>query len=250
MKTLGLIGYPLSHSFSKSYFTEKFRQQGLEGDFRYENFPIEEIGLLPDLLNANPDITGLNVTIPFKVAVLPFLNKLTVEAKTVGAVNTIRIKRLQHPGKIELTGHNTDVAGIESVLRPFIGPIRTSCLVLGSGGASRAVCYVLKKLDLPFKIVSRNNNQGCISYSSLTPEIIFSSKLIINTTPLGMYPDIDSAPDLPYAALTPDHYLFDLIYNPAVTLFLKKGIEHHSKILNGLTMLEEQADASWAFWNE
>jgi shikimate dehydrogenase len=243
MKRYGLIGYPLSHSFSQKYFTDKFQQEGIAGCV-YENFPLASIDEFAALIQNNPDLNGLNVTIPYKEKVIPFLTAQSNVVKTIGACNCIRIENG------ELTGHNTDVVGFEESLRPLLQPHHKKALVLGTGGAAKAVHYVLDKLGIAFYEVSRTPaNTRQISYQQVDEAVIKEHEVIINTSPLGMYPKIDECPPLPYQALTSKHYLFDLVYNPAKTLFLQKGEEQGAAIKNGHDMLIVQAEESWRIWN-
>lgn len=242
MRLFGLIGYPLSHSFSKKYFTEKFEKGGI-ADCRYENFPIPSIDQFQKIFDDHPDLEGLNVTIPYKQQVLPFLYEASEAVKNVGACNCIKVIS----GK--LYGHNTDVIGFEKTLDGKLLPHHKKALVLGSGGASKAVQFVLKNKGIEFLVVSSGNNPHYISYGQLTGELIEKYQLIINTTPLGMQPLTDQYPSLPYLALTTNHYLYDLIYNPAKTLFLRKGEEKGAVIQNGSEMLVIQAEESWKIWN-
>lgn len=245
MRLFGLIGYPLSHSFSPGYFNDKFKQNNLHNCL-YKAFPIETIFSLKHLINANPNLEGLNVTIPYKKEVLPYLDEQSEAVKSIGACNCIKIK----DGK--LTGYNTDVIGFENSLKPYLASHHNTALILGTGGAAAAVQYVLDKLEIDYDFVSRKSigDTGTLSYSQLNKELIQSHKLIINTTPLGMYPAVDDCPAIPYEYLTSDHYLFDLIYNPGKTLFLRKGEESGATIKNGAKMLEIQAEESWRIWNE
>jgi shikimate dehydrogenase len=243
MRLFGLIGYPLSHSFSQKYFTEKFQREKLD-DCRYEQFSIEDISQLTGILKKHPDLCGLNVTIPYKEQVLSYLQEKNDLVKQIKACNCISIKK----GK--LTGHNTDVMGFEQSLQAQLKPAHKKALILGTGGAAKAVEFVLHKLKIAYKYVSRKPSARSYSYEQLTPAIIAANTLIINTTPLGMYPAITEAPPIPYESLTPAHYLFDLIYNPAKTLFLQKGEEKGAAIQNGLDMLIIQAEESWKIWNE
>lgn len=248
MRLFGLAGYPLSHSFSAKYFADKFESENIR-DASYRLFPLEHITELPELINLHPGLQGLNVTIPYKISVIPFLDHLTEAAKMVGAVNCVKIER-DEAGTL-LTGHNTDVYGFGESLMPFLKPYHRNALVLGTGGASRAVCYVLQQAGIHFTIVSRTGDgETSLNYSQLTEKIIEDNLLIINTTPLGMYPETDRYPDIPYQFLGGSHLLFDLVYNPAETLFLKKGRDTGSETLNGLRMLELQAEKSWEIWNE
>ncbi len=246
LRLFGLIGYPLSHSFSKRYFSQKFANEGIV-DAYYELFPLKSATLLPDLLQSYPNLKGLNVTIPYKQQVLPYLNDLDPEASAVGAVNTIKIEN----GR--LTGYNTDVYGFERSLREFIEQQRAApkaALVLGTGGAARAVCFVLQKLGITYKIVSRQPEQGDYTYATLPESTVEKTPLIINTTPLGMVPDIETFPDIPYHCLSKSHLLYDLVYNPATTAFLEKGKREGAATINGLPMLYWQAERAWAIWND
>ena len=238
---LGLIGYPLSHSFSKKYFTEKFKKEGVN-DFQYELFPLEKIDLLTDLLEKHPNIKGLNVTIPYKELVLPFLKELSPAAEQIGAVNTINIKNG------ELYGFNTDVYGFEKSLAPLLKSNHQKALILGTGGAAKAVQYVLEKLNIDFKYVSRTPQSNQLTYSNIDKNTLTEYHLIINTTPLGMSPKIDSCPAIAYEHLTDQHLLYDLVYNPPETLFLKKGKDQGATIKNGLEMLVLQAEKSWEIY--
>jgi shikimate dehydrogenase len=242
MRLFGLIGYPLSHSFSKKYFTEKFELEKLS-NCRYENFPITSINELKKVFENNPDLQGLNVTIPYKEQVLPFLHELSEAVKQVGACNCIKIIS----GKLH--GFNTDVIGFEETLNAKLLPHHKRALVLGSGGASKAVQFVLRKKGIDFLVVSRSKNPLFMPYEQLTSELIEQYPLIINTTPLGMQPHVDDYPSISYFALTTQHYLYDLIYNPAKTHFLQKGEERGAVIQNGADMLVIQAEESWKIWN-
>ena len=240
----GLIGFPLSHSFSKKYFNAKFDKEGYSGHY-YELFPIESIEKLPKLVATHPNLMGLNVTIPYKEAVLPFLDKINDEAKRIGAVNTIRIK----PGKLE--GFNTDVYGFEVSLSEKINiTAAPQALVLGTGGASKAVAFVFDKLGIPFRFVSRSKKSGHMTYEDLTPDTIANHSIIVNTTPLGMTPNIDTKPALPYDSITSGHLLYDLVYNPETTSFLREGIKRGATTINGLRMLHLQAEKAWLLWNQ
>lgn len=243
MRKYGLIGYPLSHSFSQKYFTDKFQREEITGCV-YENFPLATIDEFAPLLQQQPDLHGLNVTIPYKEKVIPFLTAQSEVVQAIGACNCISIEN----GR--LTGHNTDVVGFEQSLRPLLQPHHTKALVLGTGGAAKAVNYVLNKLGIEFWEVSRTpSSVRQISYQQIDESVIRDHSLIINTSPLGMYPNIDECPPLPYQALTAKHYLFDLVYNPAKTLFLQKGEAQGAAIKNGHDMLIIQAEESWRIWN-
>ena len=243
MRLFGLIGYPLSHSFSKKFFTEKFEKEGLN-DCRYELFSIASINELRNVLDKHPDLCGLNVTIPYKEQVLPFLNEADEVVKKIKACNCIIIEN----GKLK--GYNTDVEGFERSLKKQLQPHHTKALILGTGGAAKAVEFVLTRLGISFKYVSRKPSVNNYSYEQLTPGIITDHKLIINTTPLGLYPSVNEAPPIPFEALSPEHYLFDLVYNPEKSLFLQKGEEKGTVIKNGYEMLVIQAEESWRIWNE
>ena len=241
----GLIGYPLSHSFSKKHFAEKFQKEGIEDSF-YDLFPLAHIDLLPDLFSKYKNLSGLNVTIPYKQAVLPFLDEIDEAAMAVGAVNTISIKN----GKKK--GYNTDVFGFEQSLLNLFKNAKTiprQALILGTGGAAKAVVYVLNSLNIDYELVSRRPGEGKMTYEDLNEKIMFSHPLIINTSPLGMSPNFDTLPPIPYQYIGATHLLFDLVYNPAETAFLKKGIAVGATISNGLEMLHLQAEKSWSIWN-
>ena len=241
MKRYGLIGHPLEHSFSKDWFTDKFESQGLEGH-RYDLFPIADINALPDLIASTKGLCGLNVTIPHKRSVFPLLHRIDPLAAAVGAVNTIAIE----DGK--LVGYNTDVAGFRATVLPLLNGEKPRALVLGSGGASRAVAFVLKELGIKFRVVSRSRERGDLTYDLVEPIVVDVCRLIINTTPLGMHPDLDGVPALPYQAVGKDHLLIDLIYNPEETGFLREGKARGARTANGMTMLTGQAEASWRIW--
>ncbi len=242
MKTFGLIGFPLTHSFSKKYFTEKFASDGLQ-DHCYENFSIEHIELIEKVFSQQPTLVGLNVTIPYKEKVIPYLDVADEIVKQTGACNCIKIVQ----GK--KMGFNTDVIGFGTSLDIKLTHTHTHALVLGTGGAAKAVQYALKQRKISFVQVSRAPAAGMLSYADLDQAVMESHTLIINTTPLGMYPKTDEAPPIPYQYLTPSHYLFDLVYNPDKTLFLQRGEERGAVIENGKDMLRIQADASWEIWN-
>jgi shikimate dehydrogenase len=242
MKLFGLIGYPLSHSFSKKFFTDKFQLEGID-DCQYELFPIEKIEELNTLLAKHHDLIGLNVTIPYKELVIPFLDELTPAVQSIGACNCISVVN----GKLK--GYNTDVIGFQKTLEPKLKLHHKKALVLGTGGAAKAVHHVLKSQGIEFIEVSRTARGKIISYDQIGEDLLSSHTLIINTTPLGMYPDVDAAPELPYDAIGPEHYLYDLVYNPDPTLFLKKGMQRGATTENGSEMLRIQAEESWKIWN-
>lgn len=241
MNRYGLIGFPLSHSFSGRYFAEKFSREGIS-DCIYELFPLEDINAFHALWERHPDLKGLNVTIPFKEKVIPFLTELSEVVMETGACNCIK------KSSSGLTGYNTDVTGFETVLLKNLKPRHKAALVLGTGGAAKAVKYVLEKNAISYLSVSRNPGKGIVTYSDLDHRLISEHLLVINTTPLGMYPHTNEAPEFPYESLTPDHFLFDLIYNPAKTLFLEKGEAKGAFIQNGEDMLTIQAEESWRIW--
>jgi shikimate dehydrogenase len=242
MRRFGLIGYPLSHSFSQKYFTEKFQRERVSGAV-YENFPLATIDELPAVLEKYPDLEGINVTIPYKQDVIPFLWQQNDVVKAIGACNCIKIVK----GKLE--GYNTDVAGFEISLEKLLEPYHKKALVLGTGGAAKAVHYVLQKKGIEYMEVSRNPlGRRQISYNDVD-EIMHDHLLVVNTTPLGTYPNTDEYPPIAYDMLTPRHYLFDLTYNPPVTAFLKKGQEKGALVKNGGEMLVIQAEESWKIWN-
>lgn len=245
MRKFGLIGYPLGHSFSKGYFTEKFNKNRLT-ECSYENYPLTSLDHLPELIS-DTSLVGLNVTIPYKSSVMQYLSKIDHEAETIGAVNVIKIKRVGN--EPVLSGYNSDITGIRDTLIPNLGPGIKNALVLGSGGSSKAVCHVLNGINVPFTLISREKKDFCLTYSEITPELLSNSHLIINTTPLGMFPDITGKPDIRYELLDEKHILFDLVYNPEITSFLKMGQERGCTILSGIRMLHSQAEKSWEIWN-
>jgi shikimate dehydrogenase len=241
-RLFGLIGYPLSHSFSKGYFTAKFEREGIS-DARYELFPLEDISQFPELVAEHDDLCGLNVTIPYKTAVIPYLDELEEEAKAIGAVNTI----LFTDGKSK--GFNTDVFGFQESFSRKLQSHHQRALVLGTGGASKAVAYALKQLGISFQYVSRTASSEAIAYEQVTEAMLSEYHILINTTPLGMYPKVEELPSLPYTALSESHYLYDLVYNPSLTAFLEKGIAVGATTENGLDMLHLQAEKAWEIWN-
>lgn len=246
MRKFGLVGYPLGHSFSKKYFTEKFVKQNIP-DCTYDNYPLENLDHFIDLINSDKEIIGLNVTIPYKSQIIKFVDVLEPEAGEIGAVNVLKIKRQQN--SYTIFGFNSDVTGIRDTLIPYINDNVRNALVLGTGGSSRAVCHVLKKIGLNVNLVSRNKKPGVLSYPEITSEVMGKNQLIVNTTPLGMFPDIESKPPIDYSALTINHVLFDLVYNPELTSFLKMGKERGCVVLSGLKMLHSQAEKAWEIWN-
>lgn len=250
MRQFGLIGYPLSHSFSQKFFTEKFLQENIV-NAKYDNFPISSMESFAGLWKENPNLEGLNVTIPYKKEVIPFLQHSSAVVQEIHACNCIR------KFNNELYGYNTDVIGFEKSLLPFLKPHHTHALILGTGGASAAVQWVLEKLKIQFQIVSRKANaiesntemKSIISYDQLNKSLVEAHTLIINTSPLGMYPNTNEAPSIAYEGITAQHHLYDLVYNPIETLFMKNGLEKGATVQNGLAMLHIQAEESWAIWN-
>ena len=245
MDKYGLIGYPLGHSFSISYFNEKFQNEGI--DAKYINFEIPTIEDLPEVLTTNPELRGLNVTIPYKEKVFDYLDAVSPEARAIGAVNVIRI---DHKGNdVKLKGFNSDVIGFTKSIEPMLEKVHKKALILGTGGASKAIDFGLKSLGLETVFVSRYERPGTIQYERITPEVVKEYNVIVNCTPLGMYPHSDSFPLLPYEAMDENNILYDLIYNPDETLFMYKGRQQGATVKNGLEMLLLQAFASWEFWN-
>ena len=246
MDKYGLIGYPLGHSFSISYFNQKFADEGINA--KYMNFEIPSIDELPEIIAKNPELKGLNVTIHYKEKVMDFLDSISPEARAIGAVNVIRVT---HEGnKTILKGFNSDVIGFTQSIEPMLDKKwHKKALILGTGGASKAINYGLKALGLESVFVSRYERPGTIQYNKITPEVVKEYNVIVNCTPLGMYPHSDECPDLPYEAMDNHTILYDLIYNPDQTLFMRRGAEYGADVKNGIEMLLLQAFASWEFWN-
>ena len=260
----GLVGYPLGHSFSRAFFNSMFAREGMNAE--YLNFELPSIEALPQLIADHPNLRGLNVTIPYKQAVIPYLDELSDEARAIGAVNVIRIVRNADPERRTiLKGYNSDIIGFTDSIRPLLQPHHKKALVLGTGGASKAICRGLEQFGIEWRYVSRKPTTNpkasvtvpegspegsTLSYSAITPALLADYTVIINCTPLGMYPNTDAAPTIPYAALSPRHLLYDLVYNPEVTLFMREGRRFGATVKNGLEMLHLQALASWKFWNE
>jgi shikimate dehydrogenase len=245
MDKYGLIGYPLGHSFSISYHNQRFADEGINA--KYVNFEIPSIDDLPEIISLNPELKGLNVTIPYKEKVMPFLDYISPEARAIGAVNVIKV---EHEGKnIRLKGYNSDVIGFTKSIEPMLESHHKKALVLGTGGASKAVAYGLKALGVEPVFVSRYERPDTIQYQSITPDVVKEYNVIVNCTPLGMYPKTEVCPDLPYEALDEKNILYDLIYNPDETLFMRRGAQQGAQTKNGLEMLLLQAFASWEFWN-
>ena len=247
MDKYGLIGYPLGHSFSISYFNQMFADEGINA--RYQNFEIASIDELPEVLGSNPELKGLNVTIPYKEKVISFLDNVTPEARAIGAVNVIRVS---HDGsKVKLKGYNSDVIGFTKSIEPMLEKKwHQKALILGTGGASKAINYGLRSLGLETVFVSRYQRPDTIQYESITPDVVREYNVIVNCTPLGMYPHTEECPLLPYEAMDSHTILYDLIYNPDETLFMRRGAEHGAQTKDGLEMLLLQAFASWEMWHE
>ncbi|MEG1580673.1 MAG: shikimate dehydrogenase [Bacteroidaceae bacterium] len=246
MKKYGLIGYPLGHSFSKQFFTEKFEREGI--DAQYLNFEMPTINHLFLILEHHPELCGLNITIPYKQQVISLLDDLSDEAREIGAVNVVRITRDEK--KVYLKGFNSDAVGFTRSIQPLLKASHRKALVLGTGGASKAVIYGLHQLGIETMYVSRTEKPNRFTYEAITPEIITEFPVIVNCSPCGMYPHVEEYPALPYEAMTKNNLLYDLVYNPDTTLFMKKGAQHGATTKNGLEMLHLQAKASWEFWNK
>ena len=242
MNTYALLGRNISYSFSRQYFTDKFDREGIT-ESRYINFDIPTLDELPKLLQTTPDLRGMNVTIPYKQEVMRFLADIDPEAQAIGAVNTIKLT------DIGLVGYNTDCYGFRETLRPLLKSYQTHALILGTGGASRAVAYALKQLGIAYSLVSRTPASGSLSYKELTQQILEKHFLVINCTPLGTFPKVADCPPIPYQYLSPSHLLYDLIYNPAQTTFLQRGAARGATTCNGLQMLVLQAEKAWQIWN-
>lgn len=248
----GLIGYPLSHSFSKKYFTEKFTKENIL-DCEFNAFPIEKIELLPQLIKDNPSLKGLSITIPYKENVIPFLDELDETAKKIGAVNCIKITNIT-PNSLRpnphLKGYNTDAFGFRQSIKPFLESHHERALILGTGGASKAVHHVLKEIGIDCHFVTRNKKaENQFTYDEVNENMLNAFKLIVNATPLGMFPNVDVCPNIPYQYISSSHLLYDLVYNPAETEFLKKGKSKGAAIVNGFSMLQHQAEEAWRIWN-
>jgi len=248
MNTYGLIGFPLKHSFSAKFFTEKFKRENI--DAKYLNFEIENIRQIKKVVSANPNLKGLNVTIPYKEQVISFLDELSPEAEKIGAVNVIKIDRKPNDRyDYHLKGYNTDYLGFKKSIEPLIKPnIHKKALVLGTGGASKAVVQALNDLGIDWKYVSRTPGENKFIYEELTPEIINNYRIIINASPVGTFPNVNECPAIPYPYLTGNHLLYDLVYNPKETLFLKKGKAQGATVKNGEEMLLLQAQEAWRIW--
>lgn len=240
----GLIGFPLEHSMSRMFFNQKFEAEGINA--RYLNFELPDIGDLHELIAEYPELRGLNVTIPYKEQVIPYLDSIDPYAESIGAVNVIRVTQTEN--SLKLCGYNSDVIGFRESIRPLLRPYHRRALILGTGGASKAVEAALNELGIPAIKVSRTPSDTQMSYADLSPEVMARHTVIINTTPLGMYPDVDSCPDIPYDLLTGRHLCYDLLYNPDRTKFMKLAEAHGATVKNGLEMLLLQAFESWRIW--
>ncbi len=247
MQKYGLIGYPLGHSFSKNFFNQKFESERINA--RYINFEIPSIKELRTVLKENPDLKGLNVTIPYKEQVIPYLDELDEDARLIGAVNVIKFSKGLF-GKLKLKGYNSDIIGFKQSIEPLLNEFHRKALILGTGGASKAIFHGLKQLGVGATMVSRKPKEYCITYQEISAKTLEQYTVIVNTTPLGMFPNIDECPDIPYDLLTPDHLLYDLLYNPNETLFMKKGKERGAVVKNGLEMLLLQAFEAWQIWQK
>ncbi|GHT35833.1 shikimate 5-dehydrogenase [Bacteroidia bacterium] len=248
MEKYGLLGYPLGHSFSKTFFNQKFKDENRDAE--YVNFEIANIKELKNIIKENPNLRGLNVTLPYKTSVMPLLDEIDDDARFIGAVNVITFKKGSF-GKTKLKGYNSDIIGFKQSIAPLLNNTHRKALILGTGGSSKAVFQGLKQLGIASTFVSRTLHDFCITYEEISPKTMEQYTLIVNTTPVGMYPHADECPNIPYDLLTPNHFLYDLLYNPDETLFMKKGKEMGgATVKNGLEMLLLQAFASWEMWNK
>ncbi len=250
MDTYGLIGFPLKHSFSAKFFTDKFEREKIDAE--YLNFELEDIGDIREVLLQNPQLKGLNVTIPYKERIFPFLDEVSPEARKIGAVNVIKVYRQHANSKhYRLSGFNTDYIGFRQSLLPLINSdFHKNALILGTGGASKAVAQVLTDMQIEWRLVSRTPGKDKLTYGDLSPEVMAGHGIIVNASPVGTFPHTNGCPDIPYDLLSPHHLLYDLVYNPEVTLFLQKGKEQGTVIKNGREMLELQALAAWDIWKK
>ncbi len=246
MEKYGLIGYPLRHSFSIGYFNEKFRAEGIDAE--YVNFEIPSLDDFPGIIAENPNLRGLNVTIPYKEKIISYLDELDKDTRAIGAVNVIKV--VHKKNKVRLIGYNSDIIGFTQSIEPLLQPHHKKALILGTGGAAKSVFHGLKNLGVEGVYVSRTPKKDMLTYAELTPEVMQEYKVIVNCTPLGMFPKVDVCPDIPYDLLTPEHLLYDLLYNPNITLFMKKGMQQGATTKNGLEMLLLQAFAAWDIWNQ
>ena len=247
MKKYGLLGYPLGHSFSRNYFNQKFEAEKIDAE--YLNFEIPEIKEIKNVIKENPELNGLNVTIPYKEQVIPYLDDLDEDARLIGAVNVIKFSKGLF-GKVKLKGYNSDIIGFKQSIEPLLKEHHRKALILGTGGASKAVFQGLKQLGVAATFVSRKAKEFYITYEEITPKTMEQYTVIVNTTPLGMYPNVNACPNIPYDLLTSDHLLYDLLYNPDETLFMRKGKEKGAVVKNGLEMLLLQAFAAWEIWQK
>ena len=247
MKKYGLLGYPLGHSFSKNYFNQKFEAEKIDAE--YLHFEIPDIKEIKSVIKENPELNGLNVTIPYKQQVIPYLDDLDNDARLIGAVNVIKFSKGLF-GKVKLKGYNSDIIGFKQSIEPLLKDHHRKALILGTGGASKAVFHGLKQLGIAATFVSRQSKEYCITYEEITEKIMEQYHVIVNTTPLGMYPNVNACPNIPYEMLTSDHLLYDLLYNPDETLFMQKGKERGAVVKNGLEMLLLQAFAAWEIWQK
>ena len=246
MQKYGLIGYPLKHSFSISYFNEKFQSEGIDAE--YVNFEIPSINDLPGIIKGNPNLQGFNVTIPYKEKVISYLDEIDKTAIPIGAINVVKV--IRQKGKVKLIGYNSDIIGFTRSIEPLLESHHKKALILGTGGAAKAVYHGLKSLGVESVYVTRQTRPDMLTYEELTPEIIAEHTIIVNCTPIGMSPQVDFCPNIPYEYLTPNHLLYDLLYNPDTTLFMKKGAAKGAVVKNGLEMLLLQAFAAWEIWNK
>lgn len=244
MQKLGLVGKNIGYSFSKNYFADKFIKEGIT-DISYENFDIPSIEDFSKIIQNNTDLIGLNVTIPYKESVIPFLDSLSAEAEKIGAVNTIKITSDK-----KLMGHNTDFVGFQNSIKPLLQSHHKKALILGTGGASKAIMFALQDLGIEYQLVSRKKTNKTITYQDITEEVIKNHFVIINCTPIGTFPNTDDSPEIPYEFLSKNHLVYDLIYNPEKTTFLQKAEEKSATIKNGYDMLVLQAEAAWEIWNK
>ncbi|MGM9760086.1 MAG: shikimate dehydrogenase family protein [Parabacteroides sp.] len=247
MDQYGLLGFPLGHSFSKTYFNQKFEAEKIDAE--YLNFEIPDIKEVKNVLKEHPKLKGMNVTIPYKEQIIPYLDDLSDDARQIGAVNVIKLSKGMF-GKTKLKGYNSDIIGFKRSIDPLLQPSHRKALILGTGGASKAVFQGLKQLGVGATFVSRKPKEFCITYEEITPKTMSQYTVIVNTTPLGMFPNVDTCPDIPYDLLTPEHLLYDVVYNPDETLFMKKGKEKGATVKNGLEMLLLQAIAAWEIWQK
>lgn len=245
-RKFGLLGFPLQHSFSRSYHNERFARWGI--DAVYDNYELADLSQLRTIVETDDELEGLNVTIPHKQAVMPLLDEIDDKAQAIGAVNVIRIERCDD--RVRMVGYNSDYTGFRNSIKPLLKPHHTHALVLGTGGASRAVCAVLCDMGIVVRRVSRKPQDNVLCYDALTYEVMERNTIIVNTTPLGMFPQADTCPPIPYDMLTPRHLCHDVVYNPENTLFMERAAERGATVCNGLEMLYGQADAAWEIWNK